>query len=136
MATRSFIGKVQEDGTIQALYCHYDGYPENTGIMLVKHYNNPEQVDELLSKSDLRGIYGPIQDVEELSDGEAAKEFDSIGGYTHYARDSWAEYTYLYQNGSWSCLDYDDTPIDLYRLLEEMEEKEKLSRTLVDGGRI
>jgi hypothetical protein len=39
MATRSLISKANEDGTIQAIYCHHDGYPEHVGKLLVVNYN-------------------------------------------------------------------------------------------------
>ncbi len=35
MATRSNIGIVNEDGSITGIYCHYDGYPEYVGKMLL-----------------------------------------------------------------------------------------------------
>ena len=38
MATRSFIGKLNHDGSITVVYCHWDGYPEGVGETLVKHY--------------------------------------------------------------------------------------------------
>jgi hypothetical protein len=38
MSTRSFIGKVQEDGSVRYVYCHHDGYPSHVGAILAKHY--------------------------------------------------------------------------------------------------
>ena len=40
MATRSNIGIVNEDDSITAIYCHWDGYPEHNGKILLNHYNN------------------------------------------------------------------------------------------------
>ena len=39
MATRSFIGIVEED-KIKGIYCHWDGYPENVGAILNGHYKD------------------------------------------------------------------------------------------------
>jgi hypothetical protein len=39
MATRSRIGIVKENGTVESIYCHWDGYPEHNGQLLLKHYD-------------------------------------------------------------------------------------------------
>ena len=56
MATRSFIGKVQQDGSIHGIYCHYDGYPEGVGATLKEHYQNPQKVDALLALGDISSL--------------------------------------------------------------------------------
>ena len=38
MATRSAIGLKKIDGTIEAVYCHWDGYPAHNGKILMNHY--------------------------------------------------------------------------------------------------
>ena len=100
MATRSFIGKVQEDGTIKALYCHYDGYPEGVGLKLVNHFKD-EETEELLNGKDIRSL--EIGGGDEFDDGQEARTFKTIAEYVNTASDSWAQYVYLYQNGVWSC---------------------------------
>ena len=37
MATRSLIGLENQDGSINYVYCHYDGYPEYQLKMLLEH---------------------------------------------------------------------------------------------------
>lgn len=49
MATRSFIGKRNDDGTITGVYCHWDGYPEWNGRMLVENYNSFWDVVKLIN---------------------------------------------------------------------------------------
>ena len=53
MATRSLIGKILPGGDILAIYCHWDGYPENNGEILKNHYQDPEKVDKLISLGNL-----------------------------------------------------------------------------------
>lgn len=53
MATRSAIGVVLPTGQIQAIYCHWDGYPRGVGRTLVKHYTDPVKIDQLLMLGDL-----------------------------------------------------------------------------------
>ena len=59
MATRSNIGILNEDGTITAIYCHWDGYPEGVGTTLVNHYQDEDKVRELLSLGSI-SILAPI----------------------------------------------------------------------------
>jgi hypothetical protein len=44
MATRSRIGIELEDGVIESIYCHWDGYPENNGKILLEHYQDPNKI--------------------------------------------------------------------------------------------
>lgn len=53
MGTRSFIGKKAADGTIRAIYCHWDGYPEGVGATLLEHYTEPKKIDALLDLGDI-----------------------------------------------------------------------------------
>jgi hypothetical protein len=53
MATRSTIAVQHEDGTVSQIYCHYDGYLEHNGKMLLEHYNNRLAAEFLVNKGDL-----------------------------------------------------------------------------------
>jgi hypothetical protein len=53
MATRSNIGKLNPDGTITAIYCHWDGHPDYQLPILENHYDTPEKVDALLALGNL-----------------------------------------------------------------------------------
>jgi len=56
MATRSAIGFVEYDGSITAIYCHWDGYLEGVGNTLLKHYNNTYKVLDLLELGDISSL--------------------------------------------------------------------------------
>ena len=56
MATRSRIGIENEDGTIECIYCHWDGYPEHTGNILNEHYTSEAKVRELMALGDISYI--------------------------------------------------------------------------------
>lgn len=53
MATRSFIGKLQSDGSVIGIYCHWDGGPDHNGKLLDEHYLDLEKVDRLLMLGDI-----------------------------------------------------------------------------------
>ena len=48
MGTRSRIGIEMPDHTIVSVYCHWDGYVEHNGRILVEHYQNRQDVEELI----------------------------------------------------------------------------------------
>lgn len=56
MATRSMIGMVQEDGTVRAIYCHFDGYPEGVGRILDANYADANKVEALLDLGNLSAL--------------------------------------------------------------------------------
>lgn len=54
MATRSMIGIEDTDGSVTAIYCHWDGYIENgVGQMLVEHWTDIEKIDQLMQLGSL-----------------------------------------------------------------------------------
>ena len=53
MSTHSYIGVVEEDGTLKYVYCHSDGYPSYLGRMLLTYYNTPELAIGLVNLGDL-----------------------------------------------------------------------------------
>lgn len=55
MATRSLIGFI-EQGDIVASYCHYDGYLEWNGKILLEHYNDYASAKELVLGGAMRSI--------------------------------------------------------------------------------
>jgi hypothetical protein len=50
MGTHCLIAIENKDGTVQYIYCHYDGYISYMKPMLLNEYNTREYVEELISK--------------------------------------------------------------------------------------
>ena len=53
MSTRSKIAIRRKDGSFQGIYCHFDGYLNNTGEILDKFYDTTEKVEKLISLGNL-----------------------------------------------------------------------------------
>ena len=66
MGTRSTIALEFADGTVEQVYCHWDGYLEHNGQLLARHYMDPFKVKELLA---LGGFSSLCADVAETKDG-------------------------------------------------------------------
>jgi hypothetical protein len=56
MATRSLIGINLNNGITKIIYCHWDGYPEHNGQLLVNEYTSPSAVFDLLELGDLSSL--------------------------------------------------------------------------------
>ncbi len=92
MATRSTIALEYADGTIEQVYCHWDGYLEHNGVLLSKHYSNPFILRDLIDLGDISSLKPTIGTKHAFSrlevpmDGEA---YDKLYGEmtTFYGRD-------------------------------------------------
>ena len=71
MGTRSNIAYKKEDGSIVSSYCHYDGYVEHNGVMLLKHYNGEKQARDLVDNGYMSSLGSTI---EEINEGRVHKE--------------------------------------------------------------
>jgi hypothetical protein len=58
MGTRSAIG-MQFGDIVKAVYCHWDGYPENNGRILIENYTARTKTAHLISLGNL-SVLGPM----------------------------------------------------------------------------
>jgi hypothetical protein len=56
MGTRSTIAIENADGTVHQVYCHWDGYIEHNGKILVDHYSDPATLKELIDLGDISSL--------------------------------------------------------------------------------
>jgi len=92
MATRSTIAMEQPNGEIMKVYCHWDGYLEHNGQILLKHYSNPFILRDLIDLGAVRSlgkIIGTKHDFSRLDSPMPAEEYERLYGdmTTFYARD-------------------------------------------------
>ena len=101
MATRSNIGARQEDGTIKAIYCHWDGYPEGVGATLAEHYTDPAKVEALLNLGDFSSIADNIEEIQSYAQqgesGTEARTFTTLEEWVEMLEGAGIEYLYLFE---------------------------------------
>jgi len=56
MATRSTIAMKQKDGSVKAVYCHWDGHIETAGKTLLEKYNTEKRVTKLISLGSISSL--------------------------------------------------------------------------------
>lgn len=82
MATRSTIALEFADGSVQQIYCHWDGYLDHNGRILQEHYLNPFKVKKLIQGGAVSSLAPSIDKPEGHSFNK------SVEGYTvFYTRD-------------------------------------------------
>lgn len=104
MATRSNIGMIQDDGTIKAIYCHWDGYPEGVGATLAEHYTDPAKVEALMNLGDFSSLAPSVEEIETYAQRGAtdteARVFNDWQEWKEYALSQDAEFIYLFEQDS------------------------------------
>ena len=152
MATRSTIALEYADGTVGQVYCHWDGYLDNNGKILLKHYQDPFKLRKLMDLGDISSLGKNIGEQHPFSphfDEGSRIAYDTAqaqGATTFYGRDrgetgisqkmfksyedyvanhQYEEYEYiLRRDGYWYVADHGDTYVLLAdALAEHLREK-------------
>jgi hypothetical protein len=92
MATRSTIALEFADGTVQQVYCHWDGYLSNNGVLLQNNYSDPFKLRELIDLGDISSlgkVVGTKHDFSRLDTEMPEDEYERLYGdmTTFYGRD-------------------------------------------------
>ena len=65
MGTRSTIAIEFADGSVSQVYCHWDGYLSNNGMILQAHYMDPFKVRELVDLGDFSSLRDSVEETKE-----------------------------------------------------------------------
>jgi len=101
MGTRSTIALEFADGTVEQVYCHWDGYLSNNGKILQNHYMDPFEVKALVSLggfSSLRETFGETADEAYTQRGEdlCVNKYKNTDEYFDCSQQE--EYDYILRN--------------------------------------
>ena len=156
MGTRSTIALEFADGTVEQVYCHWDGYLEHNGQLLLKHYSNPFILRDLIDLGDissLKSTVGTKHDFSHFDNGMTQDEYYKLYGEmtTFYGRDrgetgtsakkfasyedyllncQWEEYDYILRNDNgvavWFVSDHDGDYVTLESAI--MDEQDSIAQ--------
>lgn len=65
MSTHSEIAVMDKKGNIKSIYCHFDGYIENNGVLLLLYYNNINTVNELINLGNISSLGRYVDHINE-----------------------------------------------------------------------
>lgn len=153
MSTRSYIAEELPNGKYKVIYCHFDGYLEHNGEILINHYQDRNKLEKLLSFGDLSSLDKNIDPDPSLPHSTDYKE-QQKDVCVFYNRDGkennpdweakiltkeemfdndWIEYFYIFTlEDKWKYYDYEqdilrDVAEDLEKLKQEQETSKKQS---------
>ena len=143
MGTRSRIGILYGDDNklkVRSIYCHWDGYPEYNGKMLIDYYNNNARTEELINLGDISSLRKKISTSEKHSFDEPQEDTTiayhrdrgeekrilemNFDDFKEYIKNSDIEYVYLRFRDEWlyAPVDYDyithDSVLGAFKNLE------------------
>lgn len=103
MGTRSRVGVMH--GTVcKSVYCHYDGYLEHTGQILLKHYDSAA-ANQLVARGDNSGVQPTIAEISFYSErGETGVDWQVANSFEEFldqVEKCFAEYYYVMRDGVW-----------------------------------
>jgi len=131
MATRSTIGIIDnKTGVVTSIYCHWDGYPENNGRILVDHYTDPAKIHQLMALGALSSLCEEIGEKHDFNTNSQSyctaygrdRGETQVGSMTHNSIDAWLEHSeefnYLWDGQRWNCCRGADIKktVDLYNI--------------------
>ena len=141
MATRSTIAIELTDGKVKQIYCHWDGYLEHNGVLLLNHYADPLKAEALITLGDVSSLNKEIGEKHDFDDredrgwtkfygrdrGEEDCGYRLFHDFEHYRNDhQYKEYEYILRNnGKWYVANHGDRYVPLAdAIADEMIEKE------------
>jgi hypothetical protein len=154
MGTRSTIALEFADGTVEQVYCHWDGYLAHNGQILLKHYSNPFILRDLIDLGDissLRPQIGTKHDFSHFSTEMSQEQYTALYGEmtTFYGRDrgetgvsakkfkdyedylahhQYEEYEYILRNingkATWFVSDHDGAYVELEQAIMDEQDNE------------
>lgn len=109
MSTRSLIAVKKEDKSYDVIYCHYDGYPEGVGAMLLENYNTKELIEKLISNGDMSSIGKTTEECvfyhRDRGENLNICRYKTKAGLKKAFKNSWCEYLYVFNEDVWYCND-------------------------------
>ena len=123
MATRSLIGMNLDNGITKIIYCHWDGYPDHNGRLLVDNYNTPAAITALMELGDLSSLEATLdtctayhRDRKEPWSTVEPRDINTSELIT-VGKEYGVDYIYTYnENYEWECFKYayaDGTPVEI-----------------------
>jgi hypothetical protein len=154
MGTRSTIALEFADGTVEQVYCHWDGYLAHNGKILFENYSNPFILRDLIDLGDISSLkptvgtkhafshfgtemkqeeydalYGEMTTFYGRDRGETGTDSKKFKSYEDYiANHQYEEYEYILRNingkAVWFVADHSETYLPLAERLETIKEEE------------
>ncbi len=133
MGTRSTIALEFADGTVEQVYCHWDGYLEHNGKILAEHYMDPFKVKELLALGGFSSLEATVEGTATTAYTQRGEEcrIEKFIDYEDYvANHQYEEYDYILRQvdgkAVWFVSDHDGAWVELTQAI--MDEQDRIAQ--------
>ena len=114
MSTRSNIAIKRKNGTVDSIYCHWDGYLSYNGKILLEHYQDVNKINKLIELGDISSLNKEVEPTKEHTydnpqegvtiaykrdrgeDNADKRVWNSLTEYFRNVDTLWIEYIYVY----------------------------------------
>lgn len=105
MPTCCNIAKLNDDKTLNYVFCNFDGYPEYVGNLLFEIYNTNEKIDELFANGDMSYLDETIEDsrfyIRDFGETAETASLKTVQFDELMRSGTQIDYTYIFENGIW-----------------------------------
>lgn len=107
MSTRSSITVQTAQGKFKTIYCHFDGYIDHHGPILLGHYNSQERAEALVAAGDIRSLERNLPGTRAIDVGTGDRACEVYPNSPPRTGDSLRsvferqEYNYVWMDGEW-----------------------------------
>ncbi len=130
MGTRSTIALEFADGTVEQVYCHWDGYLEHNGKILRDHYMNPFKVKKLLALGGFSSLDTTVEGTSETAYTKRGEEL-SIEKFKDFAdykvNHQYEEYEYILRQvdgkAVWFVAEHGNDYVELAQAIMDEEDR-------------
>ena len=133
MGTRSTIALEYADGTVEQVYCHWDGYLEHNGQILAKHYMDPFKVRDLIALGGFSSLDTTVEATKSTAYTQRGEDLDinKFKDYADYvANHQYEEYDYILRQvdgkAVWFVADHDGAYVTLESAI--MDEQDRIAQ--------
>ena len=130
MGTRSTIALEFADGTVEQVYCHWDGYLENNGKILAKHYMDPFKVKELVALGGFSSLDTTVEATAVTAYTQRGEDIriEKFKDFADYKDNhQYEEYEYILRNidgkATWFVAEHGDGYIELDAAIEDERDR-------------
>ena len=137
MATRSNIAYKTPEGKIRSVYCHWDGYPEHNGKILLDNYKDIEKIKALIELGSISSLGAEIGEQQDFDNRESQKDDWTLAYHRDRGEElhvseyddvpSWIadmeEYAYLWNGKEWIVNDHGeraDNGFPIFNFVEDV----------------
>ena len=137
MATRSNIAYKTAEGKIRSVYCHWDGYPEHNGKILMDHYTDQSKIEALIELGSISSLGTELGEKQDFDDRSTQKDDWTLAYHRDRGEElvvseyedvpSWVadmeEYAYLWNGQEWIVNDHGERDAQGFPIFDFIETK-------------